>query len=98
MASREHQASRARSIAAARPTSKSWATARARAADRIFYGGLMRQVREAPSRPGSRAGLSRLQLCSHGNAWDNLHLLGQPDTLLAARASRARPQIEHVYI
>ena len=41
------------------------------------------QVRKAPSWPRSWANFSPSQLCSHRNAWANLHLLGQPDTFLA---------------
>ena len=42
------------------------------------------QVREeTPSWPRSWANFSLLQLYSHRNAWANLQLLGQPDTLLA---------------
>ena len=43
------------------------------------------QVRKTPSWPRSWANSSRLQLYSHMNAWANLHLLGQPNTILAAR-------------
>jgi hypothetical protein len=45
------------------------------------------QVRKTLSWPRSWANfslLSALQLCSHRNAWANLHLLGQPNTFLAA--------------
>jgi hypothetical protein len=58
------------------------------------------QVRKTPSWPRSWANSSRLQLYSHMNAWANLHLLGQPNTILAARRwprrhhrSGARPSV-----
>jgi hypothetical protein len=42
------------------------------------------KVRKTPSRPRSWANFSLLSLFSHRNAcWANLHLLGQPNTLLA---------------
>jgi hypothetical protein len=44
----------------------------------------MCKVRKAPSWPRSWANFSLLQLYSHRGAWANLHLLGQPDTFLAA--------------
>ena len=37
---------------------------------------LANQVRKSPSWPRSWANFSLLQLCSHRNAWANLHLLG----------------------
>jgi hypothetical protein len=43
------------------------------------------QVRKTPSWPRSWANFSLLQLCFHSNAWANLHVLGQPDTLLARK-------------
>ena len=48
-----------------------------------------RQVRKTPSWPRSWADSSNLQLCSHRNAWANLHPLGQPDTCLARSTARA---------
>ena len=42
------------------------------------------QVRKTPSWPRSWANFSFLQLCSHRNAWANLHLLGQPNNFLAS--------------
>ena len=42
------------------------------------------QVRKTPSWPKTWANFSLLQLCSHWNVWANLHLLGQPNTFLAA--------------
>ena len=42
------------------------------------------QVRKTPSWPRSWANFSLLWLYSHNNAWANLHLLGQPNTFLAA--------------
>jgi hypothetical protein len=42
------------------------------------------QVRKTPSWPRSWANVSILSLYSHRNAWANLHLLGQPNTFLAA--------------
>jgi hypothetical protein len=45
------------------------------------------QVRKPPSWPRSWAGFSLLQLYFHRNAWANLHLLGQPNALLARRPS-----------
>ena len=42
------------------------------------------KVRKMPSWPRSWANFSLLQLYSHRNAWANLHLLGQPNTFLAA--------------
>jgi hypothetical protein len=50
------------------------------------------QVRKTPSWARSWANFSRLQLCSHRNAWDNFRLLGQPNTLLAAAAARFDPR------
>jgi hypothetical protein len=44
-----------------------------------------RRVRETPSWPRCWANFSLLWLDSHRNAWANLHLLGRPDALLAAR-------------
>jgi hypothetical protein len=41
-------------------------------------------VRTTPCRPRSWANSSFLQLYPHRNAWANLHLLGQPNTVLAA--------------
>jgi hypothetical protein len=38
-------------------------------------------VRKAPCRPISWANCSLLWLYSHGDAWANLPILGQPDTL-----------------
>ena len=48
------------------------------------------QVRKTPSRPRNWANFSLLQLYSRRNAWANLHLLGQLDTVLAA-VLRRRP-------
>jgi hypothetical protein len=48
------------------------------------------QVRKPPSRPRGWANFSLLQLYSHGNAWANLHLLGQPNSLLARSPRRSR--------
>ena len=45
---------------------------------------MVAQVRETPSWPRSWANFSLLPLYSHRNAWANLHLLGQPNTFLAA--------------
>ena len=42
------------------------------------------QVRKIPSRPRSWANFSLLPLYSQRNTWANVHLLGQPNTLLAA--------------
>jgi hypothetical protein len=42
-----------------------------------------RKVRKTPSWPRSWANFSHSQLHSHRNAWANLHLLGQPNTVLA---------------
>ena len=44
------------------------------------------QVRKTPSWPRSWANFRFLSRYSHRNAWANLHLLGQPNTLLAAAA------------
>ena len=41
------------------------------------------KVRKTPSWPRSWTNCSPLQLCSHRNAWANLHLLGQPGAFLA---------------
>ena len=41
------------------------------------------RVRKTPSWPRSWASFSLLSLCSHRNAWANLHLLRQPDAFLA---------------
>ena len=46
------------------------------------------RVRETPSWPRSWANLSLLSLCSHRNARASVHLLGQPDTLLAPACRR----------
>ena len=48
------------------------------------------QVRKTPSWPRSWANFSLLPLYSHRNAWANLHLLGQPNTFLAAEPVRGR--------
>jgi hypothetical protein len=40
-------------------------------------------VRKTPGWPRSWANFSLSQLYSHGNAWANLHILGQPNTRLA---------------
>jgi hypothetical protein len=56
------------------------------------------QVRTTPSWPSSWANSSLLQLCSRRNAWANLHLSGQPDTLLAFEQHQrpaARPHRAH---
>jgi hypothetical protein len=45
------------------------------------------QVRKTPSWPRSWANFSLSWLYSHWNAWANLHLLGQPNTVLASEAS-----------
>ena len=45
---------------------------------------MVAQVRKTPSWPRSWANFSLLPLYSHRNAWANLHLLGQPNTFLAA--------------
>jgi hypothetical protein len=42
------------------------------------------QVRKTPSWPRSWANFSVLWLYSHPNAWTNVHLLGQPNSFLAA--------------
>jgi hypothetical protein len=42
------------------------------------------QVRQTPSWPRSWANFSHLQLYYHRHAWANLHLLDQPNNLLAA--------------
>ena len=47
------------------------------------------QVRKSPSWPRNWANFSHLSLCSHWNARANLHLLGQPNTLLAAVSGAA---------
>jgi hypothetical protein len=44
------------------------------------------KVRKTPSWPRSWANFSPLQLCSHRNAWANLHLLGQPNSFYARRS------------
>jgi hypothetical protein len=41
------------------------------------------KARKTPSRPSSWANSSRFKLHSRRNAWANLHILGQPNTLLA---------------
>jgi hypothetical protein len=41
------------------------------------------KVRKTPIWPRSWANFSLLYLCSHGNAWANLRLLGQLNTFLA---------------
>jgi hypothetical protein len=41
------------------------------------------QVRKTPSCPRNWANFSLLSLYSHGDAWANSHLLGQPNALLA---------------
>jgi hypothetical protein len=46
------------------------------------------QVRKMPRRPSRWADVSRVQLCSHGNAGADLHLLGRPNTLRTAPALR----------
>ena len=46
--------------------------------------GQLSEVRKTPSGPRSWANSSLLQLYSHRQAWDNLRLLGQPNTFLAA--------------
>ena len=43
------------------------------------------RVRRTPSWPRSWANFSLLQLYSNTNAWDNLHRLGRPNTLLSLR-------------
>jgi hypothetical protein len=49
-------------------------------------------VRKTPSWPRSWANSSRFSLYSHRNAWANLHILGQPNTLLArGRLAQAAP-------
>jgi hypothetical protein len=52
------------------------------------------KVRTTPSWPRSWANFSLLWLYSHRNAWANLHLLVQPNTLLAA----GECQIDIVYL
>jgi hypothetical protein len=53
------------------------------------------QVRKAPSWPRSWANFSSpLSLHSHWDAWANLHVLGQPDTFLAAVGEQARVRAE----
>jgi hypothetical protein len=43
-------------------------------------------VRTTPSWPRSWANSSLLSLYSYGNAWANLHLLGEPCAIFTARA------------
>jgi hypothetical protein len=50
---------------------------------------MMTEVRKLPSWPRSWANFSLLQLCSHRNAWANLHILGQPNTVLASGGDTA---------
>jgi hypothetical protein len=50
----------------------------------LGYAGKNTQVRKTPSWPISWAKFSRLWLYSYWNARANLHLLSQPNTLLAA--------------
>jgi hypothetical protein len=50
------------------------------------------RVRKPPSRPRCWPNFSLLQLCSHRNAWANLHLLGPPNTFLARAPRRAAGQ------
>jgi hypothetical protein len=61
------------------------------------FAALYAKVRKTPSRPRSWANTSLLQLCSHlgvrGPA-SSVHLLGQPDTFLAA----IECQIDIVYL
>jgi hypothetical protein len=45
------------------------------------------KVRKTPSWPRSWANFSLSQLCSHSNAWANLHLLGHPDTFSRSSAT-----------
>ena len=53
------------------------------------------QVRKTPSWPRSWANFSLLSLYSHWNAWANWHLLGQPDTFLAAPAVRDHAHLQY---
>jgi hypothetical protein len=52
------------------------------------------KVRKTPSWPRSWANFSLLSLYSHRNAWANLHLLGQRDTLLAEGADEDRAALD----
>jgi hypothetical protein len=52
--------------------------------DTLFPSDAYWQMRKTASRPRSWANFSLLSLCSHRNAWANLHLLGQPNTFFAA--------------
>jgi hypothetical protein len=51
-----------------------------------------RQVRKTPSWPSNWASSSPLSLHSHRNAWAHLHLLGQPNTLLAVHCQWLKEQ------
>jgi hypothetical protein len=51
---------------------------------------LAAKVRKTPSWPRSWANFNFLSLYPRRNAWANLHLLGQPNTFLAA--ARASPR------
>ena len=64
----------------------------AAAANRFLF--VDRQVRKTPSWLRSWANCSLLQQYSHRHAWANLHLLGQPNTFLAA----GERQIDTVYL
>jgi hypothetical protein len=52
------------------------------------------QVRKTPSWPRSWANFSPLSLCSHRNGRANLHILGQPNTFLAAGAEAGGARAE----
>ena len=52
------------------------------------------EVRKTPSWPRSWANFSLLQLYSYRNAWANLHLLGQLNTVLAPGPRHARGRHE----
>jgi hypothetical protein len=60
-----------------------WAYILPRARSGLFFS-LDNQVRKTPSWPRSWANVRSLSLYSHRNAWANLHLLGQPNTLRAS--------------
>jgi hypothetical protein len=48
------------------------------------FGATHCEVRKTPSWPRSWANFSLLQLYLHRNAWANLHIVGQPNTFIAA--------------
>jgi len=60
------------------------------AADVFYRRQRLAQVRKTSSWPRIWANFSLLELYSHMNAWANLHLLGQPDSFLAAGGTLSR--------